>query len=134
LAYSSIAQVTEVMGKVDVESKSVEVHNVSFSLHQMQKLESYSLHSCAKRGRKRYEKDGVLTFTPGLSKFTVAKYISNPFKFNMPFVITPKITVSSNQLKVKISLKPQEVAGQFLKVTDFFCKIHFPKFLSASTV
>jgi hypothetical protein len=122
------------MGKVDVENKSVEVHSVGLTLHQQQKLESYSLHACAKKGCKRFEKDGALTFIPGLSKFTVARYINNPFKFNMPFLMTPKITIAANQVKIKISLVPQEVAGQFLKVTDFFCKIHFPKFLSGSTV
>ena len=131
-----VVQSWEVMGKVDVDSKSTVVHNITFNLRQFQKTESYSLHSWAKKGRKRFEKDGTITFSPGLTKFAVVKYICNPFQWTLPFEIDPKIKINddSKTLKVRIFLKNSQVAGQHLKVTDFVANIYFPKYLSGSTI
>ena len=111
------------------------MHNINFTLRQFQKTESYSLHSWAKKGRKRFEKDGYLSFTPGISKFTVTKYICSPFQWTLPFEVDSKIKISddSKTLKFRIFLKNSQVAGQYLKVTDFIAKIYFPKYLTGST-
>lgn len=124
------------MGRVEVENKSAVVHNIQFGLRQMQKLESFSLHTCAKKWRKRFAKDGILSFTPGLNRFVVAKYICNPFKVVLPFEIFPtfQINLASNSLKVKIIVRAAEVAGQFLDARNFLMKIHFPKYISGSSL
>ncbi|CAI2368057.1 unnamed protein product [Moneuplotes crassus] len=132
----STVEISEVMGSVEVENKSANVHNIGFALRRLQKLESFSLHACAKKCRKRFEKDGVLNFTPGISRFTVAKYICNPFKFALPFEIKPtlQICLTSKTLKVKIKVKATEVAGEFLNVRSFCIKIHFPKYITGSSL
>lgn len=131
-----VVQTSEVMGKVDVENKSSKVHNSKFTLRQLHKLESYSMHSCAKKSRKRFEKDSIVTFTPGINKFTVLKYICNPFKFTLPFEVVPKFNINeeSKTLRVKVTVRSLQVAGQYLKVTDFFANVHFPKYLTGSSV
>ena len=126
----------EVMGKLDVESKSTQVHSIQVCLKNSQKIESYSLHKWAKASRKRFAKDGILSFSPGLNKFTVAKYIWSQFQWTLPFELTPniKLNFDTRTLKVKLVLKNQQVAGFNLKVTDFVVKLSFPIFLKDSTL
>lgn len=133
---SGVVQSCEIMGKVDVDNKSSQVHNISFQLQQPTKLESYSLHACAKKGRKRFEKDNIVSFTPGINKFTAVKYILNPFTFALPFEMISKIRINEDArtLKVRIILKSAQVAGQHLKITDFIANVHFPKYLSGSSI
>ena len=126
----------EVMGKLDVENKSTEVHNVQVTLKHPQKIESYSLHKWAKASRKRFAKDGILSFVPAFNKFTVAKYIWSQFQWALPFELTPKIKINfdTKTLKARFILKNQQVAGFSLKVTDFIVKLSFPKCLKDSTL
>mmetsp|Transcript_2995 Transcript_2995/g.2476 ORF Transcript_2995/g.2476 Transcript_2995/m.2476 type:complete len:125 (+) Transcript_2995:737-1111(+) len=124
------------MGRVDVDNKSASVHNIQFGLRQNQKLESFSLHQCAKKGRRRFQKDGVLNFTPGLNKFTVAKYICNPFKFVLPLEIIPNMSInlSTRTFKIRVYVRPVEVAGQFLNIRGLILKLHFPSYITGSSL
>lgn len=131
-----VVQTCEVMGKVNVWNKNSLVQNITFALKHPQKIESYSLHACARNSRKRFEKSDILTFTPGINDFTVVKYICNPFTCTLPFELEPKIKINDDNrtVKVRMFLKSQEVAGQHLKVTDFVANIHFPKYLNSSSI
>ena len=117
---------SEVSGEIKVEANLPESPEIGIKMKFEGNFVDTVVHKCCLTSRDRFERESYLRFIPPNGPFTVLKYISTPFTFQLPFQIEPMVAINDNKFKVTLKLQKMMVRGAYLNLDNMLIKIIFP--------